>query len=639
MAFRLGDISERITKRVVIIFLLQFLIITFLLGYTSYMDSSSSCISCHGDKKKMTELGYPQFYMTLDDVRKETGHKHALCRDCHLGNGRSDDPELAHRGMLKMLFIDHKGDVLKRSEIYTKEDTQLNSLRARGDNRLFENLPKIKTDKGMENHPSVRNIHDRDPETLNFDPSIAKKTCGRSGCHPDELRQFRHTIMATNMRQRTMRTWFEPYGPHNCGPSFADLPPLEVLDSSDFDFKNTEKIQDELNIPFSKEQAIVKQKLCNVCHAGCLDCHFTPGRDGKTHSFTKVPDSLSCLGWGRGNSICHPGAMQSRRGETYPGGDYSIPRGMEGDIHYKKNIHCVDCHPTGRKGMGDMERKASCQDCHIEIEDAMKESVHKNLTCTACHVTKAGGYQITVWGRGIVGDKENPFKKYAYYYGVQSPLILMKDQKGMWFPVKIWPHSVGNIKRDAMPSGVKFRWPGGETRDMYAIIGIFDNLPSGNKHLIWLEIEEVSHPFGKARDCKSCHSGKQVSISRWEFQDDQGAEPFRGGYRIEADEKGLRIVDFWNTEINVLEGYTLSDFASWLYLKDKWRLSGDFSIKTDMRKYKRYLELSERISKRLRDMEYRIKGMDKKIEKRFKEIKAISLHNEDIAMKLLSEIK
>ncbi len=629
MAFRLGDISERITKRVVIIFLSQFIIIAFLLGYNSYMDSSESCISCHGDKEKMTKLGYPQFYMTLDDVRKETGHKHILCRDCHLGNGRSSNPERAHRWMLKMLFVDHKGDVLKRGDIYTKEDTEVNSLKPRGNDRLFENLPKINTDEGFQNHPSVRNIlwHDRDPKTLNFDPSIAEKTCGRRGCHQEELRQFRHTIMATNMRQRTMRTWFEPYGPHNCGPSFADLPPVEVLDSSDFDFKNTKKIQDELNITFLKEQAIVKQKLCNVCHAGCLDCHYTPGKDGKTHSFTKVPDSLSCLGWGRGNSTCHPGAMQSRRGETYVGGDYSIPRGMEGDIHFKKNIHCIDCHLTGRRGMGDMERKASCQDCHIEIEDALKESIHKNLTCTACHVTEAGGYQITVWGRGIVGDKENPFKKYAYYYGVQSPLILMKDQKGIWFPVKIWPHSVSNIKKDAMSSGVRFRWPNGETRDMYAILGTFDDLPSANKHLIWLEIEEVSHPFRKSRDCRSCHSGKQVTISRWEFQDDQGAEPFIGGYRIEADENGLRIVDFWNTEIKVLEGYTLSDFAPWIYLKDKWHLKGDFSIKTDQKKYKEYLRLDEEIRKTtVPELKERL-GIKEALKPNI--IKAIAIHNPD----------
>lgn len=627
----LGRISDSVNPKTVILFFLQFFLVTGFLGYRSYMDSSETCIKCHGDKRKMEELGYPQFYMTEEDVKKETGHRYAKCRDCHLGNGRTMNPDKAHKGLLRPLFVSNAGEVLERKRLYDKKETNLNRLLPSGNDRLFEMLPKKRDERGnLYIHPEVRNLlwHDRDPETLNFDPEVAEKTCSKPGCHVEELRQFKKTIMARNFRQRTMRTWLEPYGPHNCGPSFADPPPPEVLEGAEFDFNNTGRIQKELNIEFSKEQAAIKQRFCNVCHAGCLDCHYTPGKDGKVHSFTKKPDSYSCAGWGRGNSICHPGAMQSRRGETYIGGDYSIPRGMDSDEHFKKNIHCRDCHLTGELGMGDMERRASCQDCHVEIEEAHEKSIHKDLTCTACHVRRAGGYQITIWGKGLVGGKENPFKKYSLYYGGQEPLILIKDQKGKWFPVKIWPHAVGNIKRDVEPSAIKFRWPDGSTRDMYAIIGTFDGLPGANKHLLWLEIQEVSHPFGRSRKCDDCHKERQVSVSHWEFQDDQGAEPFKGSYRIVADKYGLRIEDMKNTTpIISLEGYRLEDFASWLYLKDRWQIKGDFSIKTDPKKYKRYLRLDEEIRKTPVVLLKERLGIKERLKPDV--IKAIALHNPD----------
>lgn len=626
--FTLGTISDYINKKTVILLLLQFILIISFLGYRYYNDTDAGCVACHANKDKMQSLGYPQFYMTREMVERESNHPNVKCHECHRGDGRAKETEKAHKGMLKAILIDEAGNVLVRKKVAP------GPLLPHGTDRIRELLPE---------HGGVRNIlwHDRDLETFNFDPKIAKKTCGKSNCHPQELKQFITTVMATNLRQRTMRTWTEPYGPHNCGPSFADLPPIPYLKGSGFDFKNTEAIAKNLNVPFSKDQAIAKQRFCNVCHAGCLDCHYAPDREKGVHNFQRKPTSESCSGNGRGTSICHPGAMQSRRGETYIGGDYSIPTGMEPDVHYKKNIHCVDCHLTGEKGMGDMQRKATCQGCHYSIEEAHKKGPHKNLDCATCHIRELRGYQITIWGPGYVADKPNPFKKYSLYYGIQSPPIIMKDQRGIWMPVKVWPHSVGNIKEDVRPSdGLKFRWPKAETRDAYYVIGTFDNLPSNNKHLLWLEIEQAAHPFGKARDCDSCHkSERQVSISNWRFEDDQGAEPFNGTHRIIADRNSLRIEGIRNTTpIRLLEGARLEDFAAWVYLKDKWVAPGNFSIGTDKRKYsvsvKRFLD----IDKRLRAFDIKSKGFDKKSLKRYKELKGALLHNyEDLG--LLKEIE
>ncbi|MEN2986645.1 MAG: hypothetical protein ABDH16_08335 [Thermodesulfovibrionaceae bacterium] len=624
MSFKLGKISDLATPLTVTIFFAQFLFIIGFLAYQYYMDSSESCISCHGSREKMTQLGYPQFYVTVDEVRKQSGHKTVQCRDCHLGNGRAFDKDKAHKGMLKLIFVNESAEPIERNKIYSKNETDLNRIQPSGENSLFELLPKKKENGNLSLHHDIRNIlwHDRNNYTFNFDPKIAEKTCGKRGCHSEELKQFKTTIMGTNFRQRTMRSWFEPYGPHNCGPSFADLPPTEVLRSAEFDFTNTEKIRKEMNIAFTDEQAITKQRLCNICHAGCIDCHYAPSNN-KGLSFIKVPDSYSCMGKGRGNSMCHAGSAHSRRGETYIGGFYSVPQGRKPDTHFTKGIHCVECHPTGKKGMGDIQRRATCGDCHIDVEKAHAKSIHKNLTCTACHVTEAGGYQITVWGKGYIGEKPNPFKKYSLYYGVQKPLILMKDQKGIWFPVKIFPHSVGNIKKDVSPTGIKYRWSNGETRDMYAIIGTFDGLPSANKHLLWLQIEEVAHPFGKARDCRSCHKKQQISISTWQFEDTQGAEPFKGGYKIVADENGLRLKDFWHSKIKVLPGFELSDFASWIYLTDKWFISGDFSIRVDQDKYRKYEKIYQKNLKKLKTLKNKIN------EDEIRKIKRVLVHNPD----------
>lgn len=626
--FSLGTISEYINKKVLVLLLLQFVLITSFLGYRNYKDTDAGCVACHGNKGKMQSLGYPQFYMTREMVERESNHPNVRCHECHLGDGRATETDKAHKGMLKVILVNEAGDVLNRKKVAPGQ------LLPHGTDRIRELLPE---------NTDVRNVlwHDRNPETLNFDPEIARKTCGKSNCHPQELKQFKTTIMATNFRQRTMRTWIEPYGPHNCGPSFADLPPLPYLKGSGFDFKNTGNIVKNLNVPFTKDQALAKQRFCNVCHAGCLDCHYAPDREKGVHNFLRRPTSESCAGNGRGTSICHPGAMQSRRGETYIGGDYSIPTGMEPDVHYKKNIHCVDCHLTGEKGMGDMQRKATCQGCHYSIEDAHKKGPHKNLDCATCHVKELRGYQITIWGPGYVADKPNPFKKYSLYYGIQSPPIIMKDQKGIWMPVKVWPHSVGNIKEDVRPSErLMFRWPGGETRDAYYVIGTVDNLPSNNKHLLWLEIEQAAHPFGRARDCDSCHkSERQVAISNWRFEDDQGAEPFDGTHRIVADKDSLRIEGLSNKNpIRILEGYRIEDFASWVFLKDKWVAPGDFSIKIDRSKYLLSLKRFTNIEKRLKAFDLKSRGFDKKTLKRYRELKGALLHNHE-DQGLLTEIE
>jgi len=648
--FFVGRLADLLSARTVILLALAGASVVMALGYRAAGQTSAGCVRCHADKEKLGRLNASWAYVTEEAVRRESHHSTIQCRDCHLGTGRSNDKTAAHKGMLKMLIVSDEGAVMKRSEGYPY------GLGRTGDDRLTAFMPKTKVgDKWVP--LAVRNIlwHDRSPVTFGFDPKIIEKTCGKGGCHPEELRQFGTSHMGANYRQRKMKTWLKPYGPHNCGPSFADKASPSGREEPAFDYANTAAIAKELSMPFSPEQARDKQQFCNICHAGCLDCHYTPmapDRDGKpaltggAHSFTKVPGAESCSGYGRSNSICHPGAMQSRRGETYIGGDYSVPGGMEPDVHYKKkDLGCVSCHPTGEGGMGHMERKASCGDCHLEIEEAMSRDVHRNMDCATCHISELRGYQITSWGPGLVAGRKNPFNKYSLYYGIQSPPILIRDQKGRWMPVKIWPHTLANVKPDVPPSpALQFRWPDGETRDAYFVVGTANLhtregalVKQNSKQLLWFEIEQAAHPYGPSRSCRSCHAGPvQVSVSKWKFEDNQGAEPFTGGYRIVAGGKGLRIEDMETTSpVKVLPGYDLTDFAPWLFLKDKWEMPGDFSIKTDGRKYDEYDRLAERMRKTIGALDARSASFDHKTLRKYRTLRGLALHNPDEGLKQL----
>jgi hypothetical protein len=340
--------------------------------------------------------------------------------------------------------------------------------------------------------------------------------------------------------------------------------------------------------------------------------------------------------------------MERRRGDSYLGKDFSEPAGMPEDVHVAKRIECVGCHETGPGGMGHISRKATCQDCHIEIEQAIVGSVHKNLVCAACHVKILGGYEMTSWGPGEILSKPNPFKKYSLYYGPQEPPILIKDQSGRWMPTKIWPNSAGGIKEVIEPkSGLTFRWPKGETHDAYALLGTFSVPRGNNNYLAWLQVEEVAHPYGKSRPCGSCHDSEtQIAQVTWKYFDTQGAEPFTGSQQVVAGKNGLQIRNVKATSkvVPMADGKTAS-FAAWILLGDIWKTTGDFSIpQSDPVKY-------SRLSKDLRTVQARLKILDrllkkkesrgddvKNLRRRLKEAKAVALHEPESAGKLLNEL-
>ncbi|NTW98758.1 MAG: cytochrome C [Geobacteraceae bacterium] len=552
---------------------LVFVFIGILLATVQFVSASDSCVTCHSDAKRMSALGAAALTVSGQEVENQS-RMPAGCSDCHLGNPAADGKVEAHVGLARLLVVRKKGltaDPAPRSVALQYGTNPIN--------RLYIGAEK----NGMiTKDPSVAAIswHDKRRDTLTQDFSLLKKTCGK--CHEKEFSEFSKSTMGTNGKQSQYGGWLDPRrGPHNCGPWFEG---------------NFERMQATTSVPMSGEGHLINQKVCNTCHVGCLDCHFNPSPKNAgdlskgAHSFVKTPPAESCYGNGRA-SICHAGPEDRRRGAGYFGGSFSFPEGNEADVHLKAKVGCLDCHDSTKTnasiGHATVRRRAgdSCVRCHAGLVKNHAASSHRNLSCEACHIRQVAGYQGTYWGPGTIAGAATPYFKFKAYYGYMPEPILIKDQKGRWIPVKPFPMAVMNQKESPFRPGLQWRYPAElpdlqRTDDAWAYVGLFDGLPENNKALLWLQIDKMSHKLGKSRSCDSCHSdplGAQRRQVTWEYSD-PGATPFSGGHTVVADRNGLFIRDMRSENIQPETGYTLSAFAPWLYLKDKWQVKGDFAI-------------------------------------------------------------
>ena len=545
-------------------------------------DTADSCLACHASAAKMTELGYPHFTVTQNEVETQSGMT-AGCADCHLGNRLEGEREKAHQGMGRLLLIRKKGLVAETAE--RKLPLEI------GGNAMLRLKYQVAKDGKPVIDPGINNLlyQDKRRDTLSQDFAFMEKSCG--ACHKREFAEFRKSTMGRNAKQSRYRSWTDKdRGPHNCGVWFEG---------------NREKIAANTPLPLSSEVSALNQRACNTCHVGCLDCHYEPmasdPADPKKgmHTFNRTPKSESCYGGGRG-ALCHAGPEDRRRGAGYFGGPFSHPEGMEADVHLAKNVGCLDCHEstkTNRQlGHGMVRRQAECIKCHQIAMMSHARSVHSRLSCEACHIRNVAGYQATFWGPGKLAGMETPFFKYKDYYGIMKEPILIRDQSGRWIPVKPYPMAVLNQKKSALKPGLHWRWPKNlpameRTDDAWGYVGLVGGLPENNKALLWIQMDKLSHKYGRSRECGSCHDlpgGEQRQEVTWEFSD-AGAMPFKGSHTVVAAKNGLFIKGLKAGErIEVNEGYRLSSLAPFVYLQDKWFVKGDFSIPRikDMKRYR-----------------------------------------------------
>lgn len=142
------------------------------------------------------------------------------------------------------------------------------------------------------------------------------------------------------------------------------------------------------------------------------------------------------------------------------------------------------------------------------------------------------------------------------------------------------------------------------------------------------EISKAAHPMGKSRTCDSCHGDRQVCRSEWTFIEDQGSlEPFSGGYDIIGDETRLAVTNLRaDSSIEPIEGYDLTDFASWIYLKDRWSAPGNFSVPTPKDKYTDALDRFRALENRLEKLDVLVDGWSPKRQKQYRIARAAALH-------------
>jgi len=549
------------------------LVCCLIAGVAITAKASDSCNDCHGNRQRMEALGYGSFAVTSQETEAQT-RMPATCGECHLGNKDEKDKDNAHKGMARLLVVSKKGFAVVTSARRYPLAYGTNPM-----NRLYTLVEK--NGKQIKD-TSVAAIswHDKNPGTLTQDFEVMRKTCG--ACHRKEFDEFSKSTMATNGKQSQYKGWVEKdRGPHNCGPWFEG---------------NFSSMQANTQLPLSMESHRINQKACNTCHVGCLDCHFNPQKKNPAdtsrgpHTFVKTPPSESCYGNGRA-SICHAGPEDRRRGAGYFGGSFSFPEGNDPDVHLKANVGCLDCHESTKStpsiGHGMVKRQAqdSCKRCHAEAVTSHATSVHKNLSCEACHIQRLAGYQGTYWGPGKLAGAKTPYFKYKAYYGYMPEPVLIRDLKGRWIPVKPFPMAVMNQKTSPFKPGLHWRYPLDlpdlkRTDDAWGYVGLFGGLPENNKAQFWIQMDKMSHKLGKSRSCDSCHGapdGAQLQKVTWEYSD-PGAFPFNGSHEVLANSKGLFIIGMQSEKIEPEKGYSLSAFAPWVYLKDAWQIRGDFSL-------------------------------------------------------------
>jgi hypothetical protein len=214
----------------------------------------------------------------------------------------------------------------------------------------------------------------------------AGKSCGQSGCHAGEVERVKKSLMATNRGIiSTLRFYWgetddhdEDITVHGLVESGATSPALDYY-----------------------------RKLCGTCHlwmpknsfpgflaekgGGCSACHtpahddFREKPDGHPGISRRIPlrNCVRCHNRSGRIGLSYQGKYESEGygSPFHEGGTSDLElsdgrffRKIEGDLHYRAGLVCVDCH-TGNGIMGngtgyahiEGQVEISCETCHVDM--------------------------------------------------------------------------------------------------------------------------------------------------------------------------------------------------------------------------------------------------------------------------------
>jgi hypothetical protein len=582
----------------------------FALSFPLGVVAEDTCVKCHSDSAVMAAAGSPQFVVTPDDVMTQSKMP-ATCVQCHKGNSSASDKRSAHSGLLSLNLADQKFAVFGRTAMPSEDTRFWQGLQPRGNNRATQLLPKKNTDGRLIDNPSYKVLlwHDKNPETLAFNPVIAMETCGL--CHADIVRSFLQSPKGggEGHTQSQYTTWTGAVGPQSCGLWTGVL---RKPGQDQFTEGNMKSYNVHSTKPLTTPMAFREQRKCNQCHVGCLDCHLDV-RNGSEraasgpHTFVKKPTVLSCYGGGRSLN-CHAGPMERRRGDGYVRAEFTqttssqhTQLGSEIDVHMKKGLDCMACHvPNKSTGQhADLSRTVDCGQCHATVAHDHAKGPHKNVDCASCHSSRIGGYAFNFWSAVGPKGQENPLTRIQDYIIAPSVPLIVKNPRGIWIPMHIVPHLAGNVKAEEviLSDRLIFRnrpWVPINRRyfsnDAYAVTAVVPNLDDrDNTAMLWLNADRIAHATGASRQCESCHalSSQRIKVT---FEGGSYKDVENGEYEIVADRNGLRVGAFRNTETGSIP-------KALEPIKDAWRLPGDFSL-PEIRDAKKYKALKERYDKK-----------------------------------------
>jgi cytochrome c553 len=593
-------------------------------------NESSSCTQCHGNTEKMKALGYPEFALTGEDVERQSGMT-ASCEMCHLGTPGDDTVSGAHKSILGLSVVMKKGSVaVSRRELKGEDRESVRILKPKGSfagNALFPRITGKDGKVALNPRVNVIQWHDKDLNTVAFNPGIAEKTCGT--CHAREVKTYSETEMGSSMTMSQYVTWSSPTGPQSCGlwTAAAAKP-----DNSAFSTANLDAYNAASTAHLGKEQAFSNQRNCNSCHAGCLDCHYAPfsqeAKDGAgkplavgVHTFSSKPATLSCMGGGRAQ-LCHAGALERRRGDGFMKGEFASkavadPQNENSkkyietpDVHFAKGVSCIDCHRDNHKAhsMGDQARNPEpeqCSACHKQAVSSHGQGIHRKLSCEACHTPLVAGYAFNFWAPGTKFGMETPLDRHQFYNVNAMQPIILKSGNGQWNPYHVVPHIATNVKpekvelsrhlifRSRPDVDMKRQYP---SNDAFAVTGFYAGSKDEGTVMAWLNVDKVAHATSSARSCDSCHGldGAQAVFVDYQWMDKPDAayqDVLSGHYTIAADKKGLRIDNLSGSDSKKSVPAGLKSAAG------NWSLQGDFSIpRVNSKAYAAEMERSRRVT-------------------------------------------